>query len=242
MKEEAYFSALINLDTAAYDLFSPLPFNPAPWSHGVARDYATCWTYALGDIRLITTQTQAWNPGNFKEPGYIPADSTEYVLSCIADGLDWTFDQIDLTPGTYPVALFCATEPNDRGLIDHHWFRMNPDGSWSDKTIGAPPKIFTETNGTPIYELDELSLDMLMPNDTRREYAFTSYFNVPRNLSMPCVELFKRIAKASLPHHRNKTARIGMKNQSLSEITKALKPKRNALLKSPSLSYVIPQA
>ncbi|MCR5092289.1 MAG: hypothetical protein K6B51_06305 [Bacilli bacterium] len=130
------------------------PYEPAVWNDPTIMGRFNCYAYALNAMVNYTDyRTYGFDPGelsnydlyrqyNYNHENFydyplfwnlIKSDSGENGLT--ADG--YYFEPISkdtICPaGTYKVALAFDLNGSNCGLWDYHWFRQNPDGTWSHK-------------------------------------------------------------------------------------------------------------
>lgn len=134
--------------------FSPLlptngyevPYNPGTWNGSVDQLLNNCYNYALnqqapenGDILQ--------QPGESSGNPYTSYSADSVANAAMADGNagGWVFAENNPNEacpnGTYRVALvidpFVSPQPSDTSY-DYHWYRQNPDGTWSHKPWQTP--------------------------------------------------------------------------------------------------------
>ena len=137
---------------------SEIEYNPNLWN-GLPLQYDTnCYSYAFNTQYTFiegsnefglqpggTSYYQTVN-GNYITPLYgnqIDAIGSKLLTNINADAsvAGFTFREVSRTemcnPGTYKVALVVAPYNGDPNYTpDYHWYRQNPDGTWSHKPGG----------------------------------------------------------------------------------------------------------
>ena len=137
---------------------SEIDYNPNLWN-GLPLQYDTnCYSYAFNTQYTFiegsnefglqpggTSYYQTVN-GNYITPLYgnqIDAIGSKLLTNINADAsvAGFTFGEVSRTemcnPGTYKVALVVAPYNGDPNYTpDYHWYRQNPDGTWSHKPGG----------------------------------------------------------------------------------------------------------
>ena len=200
--------------------FDALPFCPEKWSDDpvLVKD-ANCLTYALGDALLVGVQTAihavpGWLSGNdlTLRRGRFVDCLKEYLE---ADGLIPTGDKIDLKPNHYPVALLAYGEYGT--LCDFHFYRMNPDATWSHKIFGCPPKRVTR-NGRAVMGIDKDYVAGI--------YRFVCFFNMPRDLALPQTELRTSTAMSRAVGQNNLLYLVSGEHIFAKKLAARLAPKR----------------
>jgi hypothetical protein len=108
-------------------------FSPSLWNDGGRIQYSTnCYAYAL-NMREGFPQGEKPQPGDLSGNRIteLSADAIVEAATADAEATGRTFEPAPpnepCSSGTYKVALVIA--PN----IDYHWYRQNPDGTWSHK-------------------------------------------------------------------------------------------------------------
>lgn len=99
-------------------------------------DFTNCYSYAINGQIDPNTGDMLWmNPG-YSNKNIIPRNKIrkgEIEAYILTDAENYGFGFIDCNTvdrpptGAYRVALF--TDPGN----DYHWYRQNPDGTWSHK-------------------------------------------------------------------------------------------------------------
>lgn len=113
-----------------------LNYEPAQWNDAGIVQYSTnCYAYAL-DRRLGFAEGHKLQPGELSgnplsSAADVDVDRIKELVLADAAAADFTFEEIAVKEtcpsGTYKVAL--VVDPG----VDYHWYRQNPDGSWSHK-------------------------------------------------------------------------------------------------------------
>jgi hypothetical protein len=119
------------------------PYNPGAWNDDDGIQYNNnCYNYGANKMT-----------GTFAQPGRaggrlrkFPATCSDVIASADTDGLIPWPASFACPSRTYKVAL--VTQPAALGG-DYHWYRQNPDGTWSHKRGGSPAKNVDES-GNPI--------------------------------------------------------------------------------------------
>ena len=138
------------------------------WNYSPVQEYANCYSYMLNNQVYPGTNTLWYLP----QPGiasghYLTQNdiSQEVVISYVEDDaeeLNFTFEEIDkntkCSDGSYKVALVIAPE------WDYHWYRQNPDGTWSHKS-GQHAVTDIDASDNIIYD----------PETADRNYSYANY-------------------------------------------------------------------
>ena len=133
--DEWYFERL--LPTSGYEI----DYNPSIWNQDSdVRLNTNCYSYALNN-QVVPGTNELWymRPGEYVGLKIWEVDITaEIVLQYVStdvEALNFTFEPIEkydvCGEGSYKVAL--VIWPNE----DFHWYRQNPDASWSHKRGGS---------------------------------------------------------------------------------------------------------
>lgn len=147
---------------------SEIAYQPSLWN-GTLKLQTNCYSYALNnqDNRTLTGGIQ---PGMLYDgKRHLDClDSADDLVGWIkkdADKAGFTFEKIELADynkacsnGHYRVALVL-----DVG-VDYHWYRQNPDGSWSHKR-GTTEVVNVDASGKAIYN----------PETANRSYSNADY-------------------------------------------------------------------
>lgn len=133
-----------------------LPYNPDAWNNiPKVHDNSNCYAYILNNQVKLGTN----DPWIKQQPGEISGNNVLQELingariehAAIADAqvVGKVFQSIGKTErcpaGTYKVAL--VVDPGN----DFHWYRQNPDGTWSHKP-GLTDVVNTDASGELIYD------------------------------------------------------------------------------------------
>ncbi len=142
---------LTELPTSGYEK----PFEPQLWNNENIKEYVNCYAYILNNqVEPGTNKRWFQQPGEYYNKNSVMdhIEDEDYMLSpngvVVAVKKDFEkyneiyntnliFTEIgreEVCPaGTYKVAL--AVEPvMEEGVVfDYHWYRQNPDGTWSHK-------------------------------------------------------------------------------------------------------------
>ena len=142
---------------------SEIPYEPEKWNYAPVMAGTNCYSYALNNQcwpvgsntlrRLIPGTLRDINPALS-----VPSEDLDYngagIISRVQQdaGTDNSLfyfapiaKDIQCPAGTYKVALVIA--PGQ----DFHWYRQNPDGTWSHK-LGSNPVTNTDAFGNVIYD------------------------------------------------------------------------------------------
>ena len=144
-----------------------LDYEPELWNDaGIVQNSTNCYAYAL-DRRAGFPEGHKLQPGELSgTPLASLADVAvgrikELVLAD-AEAAGFTFEEVTAEAtcpsGTYKVAL--VVDPG----VDYHWYRQNPDGSWSHKP-----------GHSEVTDLDAAGNSILDPASADRDYGFINY-------------------------------------------------------------------
>ena len=106
------------------------------WNYSPVLNLTNCYAYAFNNQTYPGTNALCYmQPGEFAglELRYVPINAENVVTYVEADAtkLGFMFEEIDkyscCPTGSYKVALVIAEGS------DYHWYRQNPDGTWSHK-------------------------------------------------------------------------------------------------------------
>jgi len=147
-----------------------LEYNPEWWNetevqpNGTLKDYTNCYAYALN--RQVDEND---NPA-FLEIGVGPLGYEISVYAMVVEEKDTPentiIDYVKLDAAHYKFYLMEYSEdlevPEDAYLValyihplyDYHWYRQNPDGTWSHKP-GKKPVTDKDASGNVIYDPDD---------------------------------------------------------------------------------------
>ena len=139
---------------------SELEYEPSLWNISSVMPYVNCYSYAFNN------QMNWMNPGSNSIGTITQASiSRENILTYIqadAAQLGFVFEEIAYdaccTSGSYKVAL--VIDPG----TDYHWYRQNPDGTWSHKP-GRSAVVNHDASGQLIYN----------PQIANRDYSDINY-------------------------------------------------------------------
>jgi hypothetical protein len=140
---------------------SELPYEPNVWNDDLVKRSTNCYSYAFNN------QWYPMNPGSSSYVGsiiqkditaqnvftYVTQDS--YELEFVFEEIGWE-DCCDT--GSYKVALVV-----DEG-VDYHWYRQNPDGTWSHKP-----------GNTEVRNYDASGMIIYNPETADRNYPYADY-------------------------------------------------------------------
>ena len=127
-----------------------LSYNPSYWN-GWRINYANCYLYALNFVSSSTSFST-------QQPGYKAGSPYSYltgssIISAVQQGIPYLSNVTGIRPSSssevpgvneYKVALVIAPG------YDYHWYRQNPDSTWSHKR-GHTAVIKTDASGNTIY-------------------------------------------------------------------------------------------
>lgn len=158
-----------------------VPYQPELWNvpDNLYNDYPTylqqiesttnCYAYALNaQVRYNTNEIWNGHPGSLSsEPlgnsitaqtiiAAVQRDSTAVGFTFIDLGDGNTGANATCPPNTYKVML--AVMPSDGG---YHWYRQNPDGTWSHKMLYEPvtnKQQFAQTSSSVIWNPKDISM------------------------------------------------------------------------------------
>jgi hypothetical protein len=217
--------------------FSALPFRPDVWANDpLLLAYANCYTYALGDSRLLTAH-MGCNPGNLAGETMRTFTTKEVVELAQKDGLAWTGDKIWLGKDFYPVALFSSVDQVDP---DYHWVRMNKDGAWSQKFYDRPPSLVLSASGAPATLLSSV-MRIQTPEGDVRPYEIAGFFIVPRDLIATKEEILESFVHFERHAKKNTPLTYGAPT-TYSKVFADLKPVRDRIMRMRRPKIVIPKA
>ena len=121
-----------------------LEYEPELWNYSPVQENTNCYAYALNN-QVHSGDNTLWYMQPGEAAGYtltrnsINADTVISYVEADAAVLGFTFEEIDrdeyCPSGSYKVALVIA--PGQ----DYHWYRQNPDGTWSHKLGWYPVTI-----------------------------------------------------------------------------------------------------
>jgi len=152
------------LPTSGYEL----EYAPELWNDGSEVQFSTnCYAYML-DSPLGHPINDKPQPGDLsgdyyiRNGGPIGVDKIVELTKSDAEFVDIRFEdstaEASCPSGTYKVAL--VVDP----LVDYHWYRQNPDGTWSSKS-----------GWLPVTELDASGHAISDPRTADRDYGFVNY-------------------------------------------------------------------
>ncbi len=73
-----------------------------------------------------------------------------YLEGAIADGLEYVGSDSTCSNGKSPVALFVNR------IAGFHWYRLDSDGTWSEKNETNPPNKATDSSGAPVTDIRDV--------------------------------------------------------------------------------------
>lgn len=124
------------------------------WNYSPVVDSTNCFSYALNNqVKPNTNQLWAMQPtfsdGSVITQSDITVANIESYIANVALAYNFAFERIAkyqaCPSGSYKVAL--VIDPG----TDYHWYRQNPDGTWSHKS-GLTNVIDTDASGEKIYD------------------------------------------------------------------------------------------
>ena len=140
---------------------SELPYEPNSWNREEVELYTNCYSYAFNN------QWYWMNPGRDSPVGSIAQNdiTKTNVVNYVREdaySLGFVFEEIEwddcCDTGAYKVALVV-----DEG-VDYHWYRQNPDGTWSHKR-----------GQTDVINYDASGLIINNPKTADRDYFWLDY-------------------------------------------------------------------
>jgi len=160
----AFPSGEAPLPSSGYEL----EYVPELWNDGGEVQFSTnCYAYMLGS-RLGHPINDKPQPGDLsgdyyiRNGGPIGVDKIVELTKSDAEFVDIRFEdstaEASCPSGSYKVAL--VIDP----LVDYHWYRQNPDGTWSSKS-----------GWLPVTELDASGHTISDPRMADRDYGFVNY-------------------------------------------------------------------
>jgi hypothetical protein len=156
------------------DQNAPLPvsgfelnYEPALWNDAGLIQFSTnCYAYML-DRRVGFPEGHKLQPGELSgaplsSAAEVTADRITELVLADAQAVNFSFEAVDATAtcpsGTYKVAL--VVDPG----VDYHWYRQNPDGTWSHKP-----------GHSEVTDLDASGARVVDPATADRDYGFINY-------------------------------------------------------------------
>jgi len=114
--------------------FEP-PYDPDFWNKNKDdRRCNNCYNYAVNVKNWRFAQ-----PGDAGKRPITETKCPDVLAAAIADGMvPWVAD-VPCSNYDYKIALVTGLDPDDM-MRDYHWYRQNPDGTWSHKRGGSPAK------------------------------------------------------------------------------------------------------
>ncbi len=131
-----------------------IEYQPEVWNYDPVQRNTNCFSYAfnsqVGENDNNPFKLQPLNESyGYISQSQIQADTIESYINNTARKYGLTFEAVGkyekCAPGTYKVALVIA--PGQ----DYHWYRQNPDGTWSHKP-GEQPITNLDASGNLIYD------------------------------------------------------------------------------------------
>jgi RHS repeat-associated protein len=143
-------------------LGSPPNYDPALWNDPRYMDVNNCYSYAVDDPVAFPQRTFTPQPGNAGGSPLRDVTVSDVTQAAIADGLRYLGPALSPTtsvaPGEHVVAL--VVDPGK----DYHWYRQNPNGTWSHKR-----------GITEVRNVDASNRRIVNPNTADRNYGRTNY-------------------------------------------------------------------
>jgi RHS repeat-associated protein len=122
-----------------------------PWLWNIpllTQPYNNCYAYAMNDLVIWPFRTSKPQPGDISGNLYDSVTVDSVRSAATSDGLIYLGNDPASTlaapPNSYIVALVV-----DPLYPDYHWYRHNPDGTWSHKP-GGTPATNVDASGNPI--------------------------------------------------------------------------------------------
>ena len=141
-----------------------IAYEPAVWNETSLKSQTNCYAYALNFKGAINPQYTI-QPGSFANYTYLQSEiSSEKIIqavSCDSSAINFIFEEIDpyeVCESGYKVALVI-----DNGE-DYHWYRQNPNGTWSHKRGRAE-----------VTNIDASGKIILDPSLANRNYGTLNY-------------------------------------------------------------------
>ena len=154
-----------------------IPYEPELWNGTPFQPFSNCYNYALNKKNMESYGIFALMDPGKRTPNYeLPKSKMkkDYLIEIICDDAEYfgfVFESVEkdemCSPGTYKVALAVYEE------TDYHWYRQNPDGTWSHKR-GQGKVTNLDASDNLIYDPE-----MCNRNDGTYDYSiFCGYFQV----------------------------------------------------------------
>ena len=144
-----------------------LDYEPALWNDaGIVQNSTNCYSYAL-DRRAGFPEGHKLQPGELSGTPLatladVDVERIKELVLADAEAAGFTFEEVTAEAtcpnGTYKVAL--VVDPG----VDYHWYRQNPDGSWSHKPGHGE-----------VTDVDAAGNTVLDPATADRDYGFINY-------------------------------------------------------------------
>ena len=148
---------------------SEIAYNTSLWNYQPVMGDTNCYAYSLNN-QVIPGSNYLWymqpgqSAGETLTTSNLNKDTVVDFVEKDANILGFTFCSIgkhEVCPnGTYKVALVISESPNK----DYHWYRQNPDGTWSHKP-GSGAVTNTDASGNIIFD----------PEFADRNYSYANY-------------------------------------------------------------------
>jgi len=143
---------------------SEIPYQPELWNTDEIQPNANCYAYALnltshpiGGYSVIGLHPGASEFFGIELSAY--CDNGDLMVGYVVmDAENWDFQFIEVernticSPGTYKVALAIDPYEYEGDACDFHWYRQNPDGTWSHKMSDC---VITNKDGDAGFPLSE---------------------------------------------------------------------------------------
>ncbi len=149
------------MTTGGYEL----TYNPSYWNTTARKPKANCYTYALNFL-TTSTNISSQQPGvkggspftSYTGPNIIAAVNCD--ISVLSNMYSIRSSSADETPGYHEYKIALVIDPGH----DYHWYRQNPDGTWSHKR-GHTSVTKTDASGYYVY----------CPHSCNRNYGSLNY-------------------------------------------------------------------
>ena len=144
-----------------------LDYEPELWNDaGIVQNSTKCYAYAL-DRRAGFPEGHKLQPGELSGTPLatladVDVERIKELVLADAEAAGFTFEEVTAEAacpsGTYKVAL--VVDPG----VDYHWYRQNPDGSWSHKP-----------GHSEVTDVDAAGNTVLDPATADRDYGLINY-------------------------------------------------------------------
>ncbi len=153
----------IILPTSGYEV----PYNTYLWNYSPVVYSTNCYAYSLNN-QVYPKTNNLWFMQPGEASGYsltrenLTAERVEQYVRSDSTSLNFIFERVNkndkCAAGSYKVALVIAPG------VDYHWYRENPDGTWSHKP-GSGNVIDEDASGNVIFD----------PETADRTYPYADY-------------------------------------------------------------------